>query len=135
MHVLELGHVVLKVRDVREAEAFYGETLGLPVAGRTADPVPMVFFSLVRQHDFAVIELGGHGRSADRYAAGLAHVAFKVGNSIEEFEAVKREVRAAGLVVLFELDHVESKGMHLHDPDGNEVELFVDLPRVADTES
>jgi catechol-2,3-dioxygenase len=128
MHIQELGHVVLKVRDARAAEAFYGGALGIPVSGRRAEPIPMVFFSLGRHHDFAVMELAEHGRSPDRHTAGLAHVAFKIGDSIEEFEHVRRELEANGLVVLYELDHPESKGMHMHDPDGNEVELFVDLP-------
>ena len=135
MRIQELGHVVVKVQDVQRAEAFYGGTLGIPVAGRSALPVPMVFFTLGRHHDFAVMELGSHGRSPDRYAAGLAHVAFKIGDSLDEFDAVRRELEAAGAVILFELEHPESKGMHLHDPDGNEVELFVDVVRAARPQS
>ena len=83
MHVQELGHVVLKVRDAQRAERFYGDTLGIPVAGRSADPVPMIFFTLGHHHDFAVMELGQHGPSPDRHTAGLAHVAFKVGDSLD----------------------------------------------------
>ena len=132
MHVQALGHVVLKVRDANRSEDFYGRTLGIPVAGRAADPVPMVFFTLGHHHDFAVMELGQHGPSPDRYTAGLAHVAFKVGDSLDEFDAVKRELEAAGVVILFELDHGFTKGMHMHDPDGNEVELFVDVTSAPD---
>ena len=55
--------------------------------------------------------------------------AFKIGHSLDEFDAVKRELEAAGIVILFELEHAETKGMHMHDPDGNEVELFVDVVR------
>jgi catechol 2,3-dioxygenase len=128
--VQALGHVVVKVRDVRRSEAFYNETLGLPVAGRITEPIPMVFFTLGKHHDFAVAELGRGGPSRDRDRAGLAHVAFKVGDSPEELEAVKRELEAAGVVMLYELDHTISKGVHLHDPDGNEVELYVDIPLV-----
>ena len=128
MHVQELGHVVLKVRDVRRAEDFYAGLLGIPVAFRVTEPVPMTFFTLGHHHDFAVMELGQHGPSPDRHTAGLAHVAFKIGNSLDEFDAVKRDLEAAGVVVLFELDHRFTKGMHVHDPDGNEVELFVDVP-------
>ena len=78
-------------------------------------------------------ELGQHGPSPDRHTAGLAHVAFKVGDSLDEFDAVKCELEAAGVVILFELDHGFTKGMHMHDPDGNEVELFVDVPRAQET--
>ena len=135
VHVQALGHVVVKVRDAQRSERFYGSVLGIPIAGRAEEPVPMTFFTLGHHHDFAVMELGRHGPSPDRHTAGLAHVAFKVGDSLAEFDAVKRELEAAGVVILFELDHVSTKGMHLHDPDGNEVELFVDLPaRVARAE-
>lgn len=130
LHVQELGHVVLKVRDARRSERFYGDTLGIPVAGRITEPVPMTFFTLGHHHDLAVMELGQHGPSPDRNTAGLAHVAFKIGDSLDEFDAAKRNLEAAGAVILFELDHGFSKGMHLHDPDGNEVELFVDVPPV-----
>ena len=132
MHVQALGHVVLKVRDVRRAEDFYGGTLGIPVAGRITEPVPMVFFTLGHHHDFAVMELGQHGPSPDRHTAGLAHVAFKVGDSLDEFDAVKGDLEAAGVVILFELDHGFTRGMHMHDPDGNEVELFVDVARAQE---
>jgi len=128
MHVQELGHVVLKVRDARRAEGFYAGTLGIPIVGRVTEPVPMTFFTLGHHHDFAVMELGQRGPSPDRHTAGLAHVAFKIGDSLDEFNAAKRELEAAGVVVLFELDHRFTKGMHLHDPDGNEVERFVDVP-------
>ena len=66
MRVQELGHVVVKVRDAQRAEHFYGKTLGIPVAGRTAHPLPMVFFTLGHHHDFAVMELGQNGPSPDR---------------------------------------------------------------------
>ena len=36
-------------------------------------------------------------------------------------------------MILFELDHGFTKGMHMHDPDGNEVELFVDTPDAQKT--
>jgi len=135
VRIQELGHVVVKVQDVQRAESFYGGTLGIPVAGRSADPVPMVFFTLGHHHDFAIMALGTHGRSPDRYSAGLAHVAFKIGDSLDEFDAVKRELEAAGVVILFELDHAGTKGMHMHDPDGNEVELFVDVVRAPQPQS
>ena len=88
----------------------------------------MTFFTLGHHHDFAVMELGQHGPSPDRHTAGLAHVAFKIGDTLEAYDAVKRELEAAGVVILFELDHICTKGMHMHDPDRNEVELFVDMP-------
>jgi catechol 2,3-dioxygenase len=131
--VQALGHVVVKVQDARRSESFYADTLGLPVAGRATKPIPMVFFTLGNHHDFAVAELAVHGPGRDRNRAGLAHVAFKVGDSLEELEAAKRDLEAAGVVILYELDHTITRGVHLHDPDGNEVELYVDLPAALAT--
>ena len=44
---------------------------------------------------------------------------------------IVRRMHPDSRLILFELDHTSTKGMHLHDPDRNEVELFVEvsLPR------
>jgi catechol 2,3-dioxygenase len=125
MRVQSLGHVVLKVRNRDRSEAFYSELLGIPVISRISDPVHMTFFSLRNQHDFAVIEVGEHAPIADPTATGLHHVAFKIGDSLEEFSSVRTDLEAAG-IVLSEADRTFTKSLHLQDPDGNEVELYID---------
>ena len=126
MHVQRLGHVVLKVRDAPRAEAFYAGVLGIPIVSRIEDPVPMTFFTLGDHHDFAVIELGDDAPSPAARATGLAHVAFKIGNSLDEFCLAKTELEAGDVEILYEADRTFTKSMHVHDPDGNEVELYVD---------
>jgi catechol 2,3-dioxygenase len=126
MHVQRLGHVVLKVRDVRRAEAFYAGVLGIPIISRIAEPVCMTMFTLGDHHDFAVIELGDEATSPAAQATGLAHVAFKIGDSIQEFQTAKTELEVSDIGILYEADRTFTKSMHLHDPDGNEVELYID---------
>jgi catechol 2,3-dioxygenase len=125
MRVQSLGHVVLKVRNRDRSEAFYSELLGIPVISRISDPVPMTFFSLKNHHDFAVIEVGENAPRADPTAIGLHHVAFKIGDSLEEFSSARTDLEAAG-IVLSEADRTFTKSLHLQDPDGNEVELYID---------
>jgi catechol 2,3-dioxygenase len=126
MQVQRLGHVVLKVRDARRAEAFYAGTLGIPIISRISDPVRMTFFTLGDHHDLAVLELGDEATSPTERHTGLAHVAFNIGDSNLAYEAARAELEARGIELLYEADRAVTKSMHLHDPDGNEVELYVD---------
>lgn len=126
MLVRSLGHVVLKVRSVEASELFYSQVLGIPVVSRISEPVRMTFFSLGNHHDFAVMATGGQAPRPDPAATGLAHVAFKVGDSPEEFDRMKADLDAAGVPVLYEAERAFTRSVHLLDPDGNEVELYVD---------
>lgn len=128
MQVQALGHVVLKVRDLQRAETFYAGTLGLPVILRLTDP-RMTFFSLGttgNHHDFALMEVGSLAPSPANDATGLAHVAFKVGSSKEEFTKVRTVLDASETPVLYEAERGFTTSVHVHDPDGNEIELYVD---------
>jgi catechol 2,3-dioxygenase len=127
VRVQALGHVVLKVRDLQRSEAFYAEMLGMPIISRISDPVHMTFFTLgVNHHDFAIMEVGEHAPAPDPHATGLAHVAFKIGDSLDEFRSVKTELDAAGIAILYEADRAFTKSVHVHDPDRNEIELYID---------
>ena len=133
MRTRSLGHVVLQVSDLAAAEAFYVDALGFPVLGRICDPVRMTFFCLrgpdqvgQRHHDFALLQLDGPGRHPDHRAAGLAHVAFDVGNSLDDLRAAKIALTSAGVVVQREETHGSASSLFVLDPDTNEIELFVD---------
>lgn len=126
MPVQSLGHVVLKVRDLQRSEAFYAATLGIPVISRISDPVHMTFFTLGNHHDFAVIEVGGDAPSPDPRSTGLAHVAFKIGDSREDFDSMRSHLDSQGIDILYTAERQVTTSLHLHDPDGNEVELYID---------
>jgi catechol 2,3-dioxygenase len=125
MQVQALGHVVLRVQSLQRSERFYSGLLGLPVADRISEPVHMTFFTLGNHHDFAVLEVGDQAQRPDGQATGLAHVAFKIGDSMSEFKSARTELEAAGTEILYEADRDFIKSMHMHDPDRNEVELYV----------
>lgn len=128
MEVQALGHVVLKVRDRHRSEVFYSDVLGMRILSRISDP-PMTFFSVGAQgphHDFAVMELGAHALPPEQDATGLAHVAFNVGHSVEALRLARKVLDASGTPVLYEAERAHTKSVHLLDPDGNEIELYVD---------
>jgi catechol 2,3-dioxygenase len=129
VQVQALGHVVLKVRNLERSEGFYSGTLGMRVISRLSDP-PMTFFTLEttsNHHDFALMEVGSVALSPTDHATGLAHVAFRVGSSTEEFGLVRSLLERSGSPVLYEAERGSSRSVHVLDPDGNEIELYIDL--------
>jgi catechol 2,3-dioxygenase len=125
MRIEGVGHVVLKVRDLERARAFYGGVLGLREVAQF--PGRMVFFSAGRNHhDLAVLAVGPEAPSPPEAAVGLAHVALKIGDSLDELRRAKAELEAAGVPIRGVRDHLVSQSIYCEDPDGNTVELFVD---------
>ena len=129
MQIESLGHVVIKVRDIERAEAFYNGVLGLPIVARSERNPIMTFFSLGNHHDFAVLGLGDDAEAAPRKAAGLAHVAFKIGESLDDLREAKSHLDDAGIECA-PVDHEVTKSLYFADPDGNQVELYVDASDV-----
>jgi catechol 2,3-dioxygenase len=126
MKIKSLGHVVLRVSDLERAEQFYGGLLGLPLCARLNEaPFKMAFFTLGNHHDFAVMEVSGEGSSDSATAVGLHHVAFNIGNTLDELREAKAKLDAAG-VATHPVDHEVTKSLYFSDPDGNGVELYVD---------
>ena len=134
MKVESLGHVVLKVSDIEQSEHFYGGVLGMPVCARLAEKgMKMTFFSLGNHHDLAVAEVSGEEAAAGDQAVGLHHVAFCVGNSLDQLVDAKAHLETAG-VKSNPVDHEVTKSIYFSDPDGNHVELYVDASDAWRTE-
>jgi catechol 2,3-dioxygenase len=124
MKVHSLGHVVIKVRNQKRTEAFYNGLLGIPIAAR--DPqMSATFFTLGNHHDFAVVAIGDDAEDPPARSAGLLHVAFKIGDTIDELREARVKLEAAGLQVQG-YDHAVSKSIYFNDPDGNCIEFYVD---------
>ena len=127
MNIKSLGHVVLRVTDRERAERFYGGVLGLPVCARFDEGgLKMAFFTLGNHHDFAVMEVSGEGSSRSESAVGLHHVAFKIGTTLDELRDAKAMLDSAG-VATTPVDHDVTKSLYFADPDGNGVEVYVDV--------
>ena len=125
MPIQHLGHVVLKVRNLTRAERFYHDVLGLPIATRSPE-LCMVFFTIGDHHDFAIMQVGDAAPAADPAAPGLFHVAFNIGDTLDELRAMKARLEALGITLDRIEDHTVSQSLYLSDPDGNGIELYVD---------
>ena len=124
MKVRSLGHVVIKVRNQQRAEAFYNGLLGIPIAARYPQ-LSMTFFTLGNHHDFAIAAIGDDAEDPPAKSPGLLHVAFRIGDSVDELREAKRMLEASGLGVEAR-EHVVTKSIYFNDLDGNTIEFYVD---------
>ena len=73
-----------------------------------------------------LIQVGDRTRTSHRQAAGLYHIGIKICDSLDALRAAKRELEQAGVEISGLSDHTASQSLFLKEPDGNEVELYVD---------
>ena len=127
-----LGHLVLRVRDLKRSEDFYSRILGLEVKGRGGDS--MVFFRSNQDvdHDLAIAKLGDDAPGPEAHRVGLYHLAYELG-SIDEIKDAYRILVEEGIRIAGFGDHGETKGLYILDPDGIEIELYAYAPEHKDT--
>ena len=133
MAVTELGHVVLYVRDVDVAGAFYGDVLGWPVVAIVdLDGMRARAFSAGRtHHELLLIEVGHDAAPLPTgRRVGMYHVGVKVGDTDDELRAMLGRLHLHDVTVVGRADHTITHSLYVLDPDGNEVELYVDVPGV-----
>ncbi len=129
MKIQHLGHVVLKVTDLERSEHFYNGILGLPICARFDEQgMKMTFFSLGDHHDLAILKVSGEDASGEQ-APGLHHVAFCIGKSLDDLIEAKAHLEGAGIHP-DPVDHEVTQSLYFDDPDGNNVELYVDVSDV-----
>jgi len=132
--VQELGHAVLYVGNLERSVAFYGGVLGWKQIPGTLPGAPVAAFSSGRtHHELLLIEVGedaAHNPPGRR--VGLYHLGLKVGESDDELrEMLARLQEFPDLVTIVGAsDHHVTHSLYVLDPDGNEIELFVDVPGV-----
>lgn len=127
MKIQSIGHVVLKVTDLARSEQFYSGVLGMkPVARYDDKGYKMTFFSVRNHHDLAVLEVSGEDGAGGEQAVGMHHVAFCIGDSMDQLREAKSHLETSG-VTAEPADHDVTKALYLDDPDGNTIELYVDV--------
>ena len=58
---------------------------------------------------------------------GLAHVAFKFGSSPEALRLARTVLGTERTPVLYEAERSFTRSLHVLDPDGDEIELYIDV--------
>jgi catechol-2,3-dioxygenase len=136
MQVKELGHIVLYVRSVERSAAFYRDVLGWtqlqPPAGSGGGRFPVALFSSGRtHHELLLIEVGESAQPLPQGRhVGLYHFGLKIGDTDEELRGALRRLQEAGVRIVGASDHTVTHSLYILDPDGNEIELYIDVPGV-----
>jgi catechol-2,3-dioxygenase len=131
MGVKELGHVVLYVRDLQRSASFYRDVLGFPqVFGDSDAPFGAAAFSAGRtHHELLLIEVGEDAEPIpEGRRVGMYHFGLKVGDSDDELRQALSRLKDAGRRIMGAADHGFTHSLYALDPDGNEFELYVDVP-------
>lgn len=125
-----LGHVVFYVKDLERSLVFYRDLLGFTEIGRIFNGLAAALTSGRTHHELLLIQVGDAPGPPAGHRRGLYHIGIKVGDSLDELRAAKRELESAGVPIDGMSDHTVSQSLYLRDPDGNEVELYVDADEV-----
>jgi catechol-2,3-dioxygenase len=125
---LELGHIVLNVRSLDVSMPFYRDVLGMRMRrGGRVNGRPMAFLSFgSKDHDIALLEVGLSASPQDETRAGLRHVAFRIGDRIEQLRTFKKHLDVLGITPRRTSEHRTSWSIYMQDPDGIELEVYVE---------
>ncbi len=136
MQVKELGHLVLYVRDLEVSGRFYRDVLGWqPVfdAGEESRFPAMAFNSSSHRthHELLLIEVGQNAAPiSPGRRVGLYHFGLKIGESDDELREALERLREHHVKIVGATDHGMTHSLYIEDPDGNEIELYIDVQGV-----
>ena len=122
----QLSHVGIYVTDTETMIGFYEAVLGLTVTDRglsSSARQPIIFMSATpdQHHQFVLVQ----GRAKDAPST-INQLSFKVA-SLAELREVAGRVTARG-ITLRQTSHGNAWSVYFLDPEGNQVEIYLDTP-------
>jgi catechol-2,3-dioxygenase len=135
VEIKELGHLVLYVHDLDRSTRFYRDVLGWrPIFDEPPMNVPALAFSAPNgrtHHELLLIEVGPDASEIpEGRRVGMYHFGLKVGDSDDELRDALKTLQDNDVKVVGASDHTVTHSLYVEDPDGNELELYVDVPGV-----
>lgn len=121
-----IGHAHLKVRDLQRSVEFYTRFLGLKLVEQLDGKYAFLSGGQAH-HEIALQQLGPGAAPSDPSAIGLYHVAFEAPDR-RSLALAFSALRQSGVDVSA-VDHGISWALYFADPDGNGLELYVDIRR------
>lgn len=130
---LSIDHVNLYVRDADRSCRWYADVLGLHVTDSlpAADGKIRIAFLAGdpdHGHDIALVPVGEDAPGQGKGQVGLNHVALRMA-SLEDLGEAYLRLKAKGVPIDHVSDHGVAMGVYFHDPDGNGLEVYYELPR------
>ena len=127
MEIVELGHIVLFVRNREQSRRVYGKVLGWNEPARLG-PGATVFTSGRTHHELLLLEVGEEAAPIQEgRRVGMFHFGLKVGESDDDLRDVLEQLRNAEVPILRAADQGVVHSLFIEDSDGNQLELYIDV--------
>jgi len=123
-----LGHVNLYVRNVERSKQWYENVLGLHTYDFAPGRAAFMSANKEESHEVALMEVGEDAAGLQPRQVGLNHMAWRMA-SLEDLKEFYHHLKAQNVAIDRVADHGISLGIYLHDPDGNGVEVYYEMPR------
>ena len=132
IEIKQLGHLVLYVKDLKKSAHFYGEILGWKQIKNPQPGFPAAAFTGgTTHHELLLIEVGPDAAPLQKgHHLGLYHFGLKIGDTDQDLRRALNHLEKLGVPIMGATDHTVSHSLYIQDPDGNEIELYVDVPGV-----
>ena len=129
---LMFSHMGLSVKDIAKMEDFYSRVLGFTVTDRgTAGGMQLVFLSRDPNDHHQIVLATGRPAALPanvanpQFGPSINQISFKMG-SLSDLRAMNTRLQAEGGSNLFPANHGIAWSIYAHDPEGNNLEFFVD---------
>jgi catechol-2,3-dioxygenase len=127
VEVRELGHVVLYVRDLARSRHFYRDVLGWREVTELGG-IGAMFSSGRTHHELLLLEVGRDAAPPPPgRRLGLYHFGLKIGETDDELRDALETLEREGVSIVGTADHTVTHSVYVTDPDGNEIELYIDV--------
>ena len=129
---LMFSHMGLSVKNIAAMEAFYAGVLGFTVTDRgTAGGMQLVFLSRSPDDHHQIVLATGRpnelpaNTANPQFGPSINQISFKVG-TLDDLRDILARLKAHGGGNLFPANHGIAWSIYAHDPEGNNLEFFVD---------
>ena len=124
----QLGHLVIRVRDLEKSERFYSDILGLTVMNKRPGEMTFMSANTGMSHELALVPVGADAPGPEEGRVGLFHFAWEM-ESLEDLRSLYAVIKKNDVPVERVGDHGISLGVYFTDPDGNEIEAYYEVPK------
>jgi catechol 2,3-dioxygenase len=129
---LMFSHMGLSVKDVPRMERFYTQVLGFTVTDRGhAGGMDLVFLSRSPEDHHQIVLASGRpaelpvNTANPQFGPSINQISFKMA-SIDDLRDIHARLLEVGTTNLFPANHGVAWSIYAHDPEGNNLEFFVD---------
>ena len=127
---LTFSHVGLFVTDIAKMERFYTRVLEFTVTDRgqltgASGPMDLVFLSRDPDEHHQIVLITGRPREI---GFNLINQISLKADSLPTLKEMHRRVQAEGMLEVTPVTHGNSLSVYVRDPEGNRLELYMDLP-------